>query len=77
MFETFSGDTTLEIPLTREKSCYKEYKSENIISIIKWNSPFNEKHDFAKNSFHDHKVKFAPQGWVPRNRQKIQKQKQT
>ena len=41
MFETFSEDTTLEIPLTREKSCYKEYKSVSIISIIKWNSPFN------------------------------------
>ena len=27
-----------------------------------------EKQDLANSSFHDHKVKFAPQGWVPHNR---------
>ena len=31
----------------------------------------------SENSFHVHKVKFAPQGWASHDRQNIQKQKQT
>ena len=33
-----------------------------------------EKQDLANSSFHDHKVKFAPQGWVPQNRRKNTKE---